>query len=176
MVTEELLIIKRGGIRYVAWHDRSSWQKVAPYHYWMLLPSNNVHPYLWQKWYVSSCVWPIVARRARGDVHNTSWWVVGGDFIEVSTGATASYVGTLPWWKRGVALVEIEECIHIPPRTFYRYWNTKLGNSFLFPISNTASKNGWTISIPLQQYLPGCDGKVAFGDAGGWSLRGETHK
>jgi len=29
MVTEELLNIKRGGIRYVAWYDSSSWNKSA---------------------------------------------------------------------------------------------------------------------------------------------------
>jgi len=48
MVTEELLNIKRGGIRLSPDMTVVPEIKVPPYHYWMLLLSKNVHLYLWK--------------------------------------------------------------------------------------------------------------------------------
>ena len=162
MFTEELLNIKRGGIWYVACYDSSSEYKVPLYQHWKLLPSNNVHLYLWQlpHWELLSEVLRLTASGEQSATNDwaPSFWrdvhdkmcVVVSDCIKVSTRARANYVGSLPRWKGGVELAGIEECFHMPPRAFDRYWNTKLGNEFLFPISNSASKNEWTIAIPLQ--------------------------
>jgi hypothetical protein len=56
LVIKELLNMKSVGIRNVAWYDSTQYE--APtYRYWMLLPSNSRHLYLWllsfRKWYGS---------------------------------------------------------------------------------------------------------------------------